>query len=238
MTLPLPPILSVSGLGVQYGQVVAVHGFDLELTAGSAVSILGTNGAGKTSCVESIVGLLPKSAGTVLYQSRNITAESASSIARAGIALVPQLRELFPNFTVEETLAAARRAAENRTALSRDEVYELFPRLSERARSLAGNLSGGEQQMLAIGRALVTRPHLLILDELSAGLAQGVVRSVIDSLKKIRASGLALIVVEQNLEIAAALTEHCIVMSAGAEAWRGPVQQAIHSEDIRNAFFQ
>jgi branched-chain amino acid transport system ATP-binding protein len=236
--MKLPAILSVADLGVQYGQVVAVKGFSMELSAGAAVSILGTNGAGKTSCVEGIVGLLSKSSGTVIFQGRDVSAASASAIARAGISLVPQLRELFPNFTVEETLATAQRAAQGRAPLPRDEVYQLFPRLSERARSLAGNLSGGEQQMLAIGRALVTRPQLLILDELSAGLAQGVVTGVIESLKRIRASGLALIVVEQNLEIAAALTDRCIVMSAGVEVWRGPVQQAIHSEEIRNAFFQ
>jgi branched-chain amino acid transport system ATP-binding protein len=233
-----PSLLRVSGLRVQYGPVVAVQGFDLALAAGAAISILGTNGAGKTSCVEGIVGLLPKAAGSVALEGRNVTSASASDMARAGVALVPQLRELFPNFTVEETLATARRAAADRTPMSAEEVYTLFPRLSERFRSLAGNLSGGEQQMLAIGRALVTRPLVLILDELSAGLAQGVVSSVIDSLRGIRSSGLALIVVEQNLEIAAALTEECVVMSAGAEVWRGAVQQAIHSAEIRNAFFQ
>jgi branched-chain amino acid transport system ATP-binding protein len=230
--------LTVTNLSVQYGPVVAVRGFSLDCSAGTAISILGTNGAGKTSCVEGIVGLLPKSSGTVVFDGRDISSESASSIARRGIALVPQSRELFLNFSVDETLAVATRAAKDRAPMSRDEIYDLFPKLSERALSLAGNLSGGEQQMLAIGRALTTRPHLLILDELSAGLAQGVVTSVIESINRIRSAGLALIVVEQNLEIAAALTEQCVIMSVGEAVWRGSVQEAVHSEEIRNAFFQ
>jgi len=230
--------LVVSRLRVQYGQVVAVKAFDLELGVGDAISILGTNGAGKTSCVEGLVGLLPKSGGTVMFGGRDVTLAPADWIARAGIALVPQLRELFWNFTVEDTLTAARRAAGDRQPMSHAEIYALFPNLEERKRSIAGNLSGGEQQMLAIGRALVTRPIVLVLDELSAGLAQGVVSTVIDSLKSIRASGLTLVVVEQNLEIAAALTRDCVVMSAGAEVWRGPVRQAIGDAEIRGAFFQ
>ena len=232
------PILKVSNLSVRYGQVVAVQGLSLDLLPGAAVSLLGTNGAGKTSCVEGIAGLLPKAAGSVIFNGRDISSRSASSIARSGIALVPQLRELFPNFTVEETLTAARRAAQGRAPAPHAEIYALFPALAERAATVAGNLSGGEQQMLAIGRALVTRPRLLILDELSAGLAQGIISSVIESIKRIRRAGVTLIVVEQNLEIAAALTEDCIVMAAGAVAWRGSVEEAVHSPDIRNAFFQ
>jgi len=230
-------MLKVDELSVQYGQVVAVRKLSFELGTGEAVAILGTNGAGKTSAVESIVGLLHKSGGSVIYGGTDITGQPASTIVRHGIALVPQLRELFFDFTVDETLLAARAACRGRTPVESDEIYALFPRLAERRRSQAGNLSGGEQQMLAIGRALVTRPSLLVLDELSAGLAQGIVTSVIASLKKIRVSGLSLVVVEQNLEIAAALAERCIVMSVGEAVWRGPVHEAIGSETIRDAFF-
>jgi branched-chain amino acid transport system ATP-binding protein len=231
-------MLQVDGLVVQYGNVVAVRGLTFDLPAGDAVAILGTNGAGKTSAVESIVGLLPKTAGVVRFEGQDFSEKSASTIARRGIALVPQLRELFFDFTVEETLLAARAACVGRTPVGMDEIFSLFPNLAQRRRSDAGNLSGGEQQMLAIGRALVTRPKLLILDELSAGLAQGVVVSVIASLKKIRASGLSLIVVEQNLEIAAALAERCVVMSVGEAVWRGSVNEAIGSASIRDAFFR
>ncbi len=231
-------MLEVSRLSVQYGRVVAVRDFSFQLGSGEAIAILGTNGAGKTSAVESIVGLLPKAAGMVTFDGRDITRQSASTIVREGIAFVPQLRELFFDFTVEETLLAASAACRGRSPVGPDEIFALFPRLEERKRSRAGNLSGGEQQMLAIGRALVTRPTLLVLDELSAGLAQGIVTSVIASLKKIRANGLALIVVEQNLEIAAALAEQCIVMSVGEAVWRGSVKEAIGSESIRNSFFR
>lgn len=230
-------MLKVSNLTVQYGQVVAVRDLSFEVGSGDAIAVLGTNGAGKTSAVESIVGLLPKSRGMVQVHGRDISADPASSIVRHGVALVPQLRELFPEFTVDETLLAARAACRGRSPIDSKEIFSLFPRLEERRRSQAGNLSGGEQQMLAISRALATRPSVLILDELSAGLAQGIVKTVIATLQKIRNSGLTLVVVEQNLEIAAALAEQCIVMSVGATVWRGPIQEALGSETIRNSFF-
>ncbi|NPC58240.1 ABC transporter ATP-binding protein [Caenimonas soli] len=232
------PDLVVQDLRVTYGQVVAVQGFNLHLRQGEAVSVLGTNGAGKTSCVEGIIGLQARAAGSVHFEGEDISRLAASAVTRRGIALVPQGRELFSNFTVEETLAAGRRGAGDRKPLPSEEVYELFPRLAERRGSLAGNLSGGEQQMLAIGRALVTRPKALILDELSAGLSQGVVAGVIGALKRIRASGLMLIVVEQNLDIAEALTDDCIVLSAGREAWRGPVRTAVSDSEVREKFFR
>ena len=231
-------MLEVDALQVQYGQVVAVRALSLSLGAGEAVAILGTNGAGKTSAMEAIAGLLPKSGGKVRYRGEDITGQPANAVVRRGIALVPQLRELFYDFTVEETLLAARAACHGREPVPAAEIFTLFPALEQRRRSQAGNLSGGEQQMLAIGRALVTRPSLLILDELSAGLAQGIVASVIATLKQIRSSGLALIVVEQNLEIAAALADQCIVMSVGEAVWRGSVREAISSETIREAFFR
>ena len=231
-------MLSVRDLSVRYGQAVAVRNPSFELAAGHAIAILGTNGAGKTSGVEAIAGLLPKSGGKVMLNGHDISAHPASSIVQSGIALVPQLRDLFPDFTVDETLLAARAACRDRAFVPNDEIFALFPRLAERRRSMAANLSGGEQQMLAIGRALVTRPKLLILDELSAGLAQGIVTNVVAALKNIRSSGLALVVVEQNLEIAAALADQCIVMSVGEAVWRGSVKEAISSEDIRNSFFR
>ena len=231
-------MLKVENLGVHYGRIIAVRGISFELPSREAIAILGTNGAGKTSCVEAIVGLLPKSSGSVRYSGDDLTNMPANRIAQRGIALVPQLRELFFDFTVDETLLAARAACRNRIPVHPDEIYTLFPRLAERRRSLAGNLSGGEQQMLAIGRALTTRPSLLVLDELSAGLSQGVVSAVLSSLQEIRKRGLSLIVVEQNLELAAALATDCLVMSVGEVVWRGPIREAIANDDIRDAFFQ
>jgi branched-chain amino acid transport system ATP-binding protein len=230
-------MLRVADVEVKYGEVVAVRNFSMVLGGGDAVCILGTNGAGKTSCVEAIVGLLPKSRGTVEFDGTDITVDSASSIVQRGIALVPQLRELFFNFTVEETLHAAKAAAKGRKPRPIEDIYSLFPGISSRRKSQAGNLSGGEQQMLAIGRALVTRPRLLILDEPSSGLASGVVSSVVRSLQEIRHHGLGLILVEQNLEIASALSEKCIVMSVGNIVWEGSVHDAVNSPTIRSSFF-
>ena len=162
---------------------------------------------------------------------------TASTVVRRGLALVPQWRELFPNFSVEETLLAGSNAARGRPALPCDTVYDLFPRLAERRRQLAGSLSGGEQQMLAIGRALVTNPKVMLLDEPSAGLAVGIVRAFVDAVKRIRDTGVAILLVEQNLEIAASLAESCIVLAAGRVVWRGSARDAANSEEIREAYF-
>ena len=158
-------------------------------------------------------------------------------MARRGLALVPQWRELFPSFSVEETLLAGSNAARGRPAIPAAIVYDLFPRLAERRKQLAGSLSGGEQQMLAIGRALVTNPKVMLLDEPSAGLAVGIVRAFVDAVKRIRERGVAILLVEQNLEIAAALADTCIVLAAGRVVWRGSAQAATSSEEIRRAYF-
>jgi branched-chain amino acid transport system ATP-binding protein len=172
-----------------------------------------------------------------VFEGRDISSLPASSVVRLGLTLVPQLRELFPGFTVDETLQAGANAAGARKAGSIDDIYDLFPRLAERRHQFAGSLSGGEQQMLAIGRALMSNPKVLLLDEPSAGLAVGIVRSFIDVVKRIRATGVAILLVEQNLEIASTLAEKCIVMAAGRVAWRGAANDAISNEEIRRAYF-
>jgi len=230
-------ILEVSGLRVATGAMVRLHGLDFSLSAGACLALLGPNGAGKTASVEAIAGLIPKAGGRVVFAGEDVTALPASAVVRRGLALVPQWRELFPNFTVEETLVAGANAARGREPLPAQAVYELFPRLAERRRQLAGSLSGGEQQMLAIGRALVTNPRVILLDEPSAGLAVGIVRSFIAVVERIRQSGVAIVLVEQNLEIAAALAESCIVLAAGRPVWRGSAKNAVDSEEIREAYF-
>jgi branched-chain amino acid transport system ATP-binding protein len=230
-------MLEVSALRVATGAMVRLHSLDLSLAAGDCIAVLGPNGAGKTASVEAIAGLLPKAGGRVTFDSNDITHLPASAVVRRGLALVPQWRELFPNFSVEETLLAGTNAARGRPALPEDTIYDLFPRLAERRRQLAGSLSGGEQQMLAISRALITNPKVMLLDEPSAGLAVGIVRSFIDVVKRIRKTGVALLLVEQNLEIASALAETCIVLAAGRVVWRGSARNAVSSEEIRQAYF-
>jgi branched-chain amino acid transport system ATP-binding protein len=230
-------MLEVSALRVASGAMTRVQSLDLSLSAGGCVALLGPNGAGKTASVEAIAGLLPKSAGRVIFNGEDITSLSASAIVRRGLALVPQWRELFPNFSVEETLLAGSNAARGRPPLPCEVVYDLFPKLTERRRQLAGSLSGGEQQMLAIGRALVTNPKAILLDEPSAGLAAGIVRAFVDAVKRIRDTGVAVLLVEQNLEIASALADSCVVLAAGRVVWRGSARDATNSEEIREAYF-
>ena len=217
--------------------MIRVDNLDLTLEERGCLALLGPNGAGKTASVEAIIGLIPKSSGRVTFDGLDISSLPASSVVRMGLSLVPQLRELFPGFTVDETLLAGANAAGRRKAGSRDHIYDLFPRLAERRHQFAGTLSGGEQQMLAISRALMSNPKVILLDEPSAGLAVGIVRSFIDVVRQIRATGVAILLVEQNLEIASALAENCIVMAAGRVVWRGSADDAINNEEIRRAYF-
>jgi branched-chain amino acid transport system ATP-binding protein len=217
--------------------MIRVDNLDLTLEEHGCLALLGPNGAGKTASVEAIVGLIPKSSGRVTFDGMDISSLPASSVVRMGLTLVPQLRELFPGFTVDETLLAGANAAGQRKGGSRDHIYDLFPRLADRRHQFAGSLSGGEQQMLAISRALMSNPKVILLDEPSAGLAVGIVRSFIDVVRQIRATGVAILLVEQNLEIASALAENCIVMAAGRVAWRGSADDAINNEEIRRAYF-
>jgi branched-chain amino acid transport system ATP-binding protein len=230
-------ILEVNGLRVASGPIIRVEGLDLSLPERGSLALLGPNGAGKTASVEAIAGLLPKSAGRVEFAGKDITRLSGNEVVCSGLALVPQLRELFPNFSVEETLAAGAHAARRRVATPVEVIYDLFPRLAERRSQLAGSLSGGEQQMLAIGRALMTNPKVMLLDEPSAGLAVGIVRAFIQALQRVRESGVAILLVEQNIEIATAVTDNCVVLAAGRVVWRGSAQDATKNEEIRRAYF-
>ena len=230
-------ILDVQGLRVAYGQVVAVDGLSFALEQGESVALLGANGAGKTSSVEAIAGLLPAAGGTIRFAGRDIANLPASRVVRQGLALVPQWRELFPDFTVEETPAAGQTAAQGRQPMAAEEIYAYFPVLGERRRQLAGSLSGGEQQMLAIGRALIGRPKVLLLDEPSAGLAVGILRKLTEIILRIRDSGVSLLVVEQNLDMARALAQRCVVLAAGRVVWQGAMAEAGDIEEIRKAYF-
>ena len=229
--------LRVTDLTVTYDQVVAVRNLSFSIDAGDVLVLLGPNGAGKTSAVEAIAGLLPKRRGKVEFFDQDISGLAASSVVRKGLALVPQWRELFRTFSVEETLIAATTAAKGRDAIAPEAIYELFPVLSERRSQLAGSLSGGEQQMLAIGRALVTNPKLLLLDEPSAGLAIGITRVLIESINRIRERGVAILLVEQNMEIARAVGEHCCILSAGNLVWQGTMREATEHDAASRAYF-
>lgn len=230
-------LLEVTDLGVAYGRIQAVRGVSFAVDSGQALALLGPNGAGKTSTVEAIVGFLPKTSGSVRFCGKDITRASAAEIARSGLALVPQWRELFPGFSVEETLEAGMYIGRKRGRTSLDDIYQMFPRLAERRRQLAGTLSGGEQQMLAIGRALATTPAMLLLDEPTAGLAVGIVKDLVRVLKTILANGTPILVIEQSIPLASAVAQDCLILTTGTPAWRGTMAEAEKSDDIHRYYF-
>ncbi len=229
--------LEVDRLCVAYGRIAVVKDLTFSIEAGKTLALLGANGAGKTSAIEAIAGLLPKSAGMVRLFGENITWASASQIASMGLGLVPQWRELFPTFSVEETLHAGLHAGARRGRNGIEDIYALFPRLRERRNQMVGTLSGGEQQMLTIGRALAIEPRMLLLDEPTAGLAVAIIKDLLAALKAIKSRNIPILLVEQNIELAAALAEECLLLSTGTEVWRGPMLEALHSEDVRQLYF-
>ena len=221
-----------------YGDVTAVRAVSLQVRAGEIVALIGSNGAGKTTTLRAISGLLPLRQGTVDLDGRRISGLGSAAIVAAGIAHVPEGRQLFPTMTVLENLELGARTAEGRArrgeTLAR--VFELFPRLSERQRQLAGTLSGGEQQMVAIGRALMARPRLLMLDEPSLGLAPVVVGSIFANLTAINRDGLTILLVEQNVLRALRLSHRAYVLENGTITLAGPSPTLLADERIRRAY--
>ena len=215
-------LLEVSGLEVAYGQSQVLFGLDLALAEGEAATLLGRNGMGKTTTLRAICGLQPVRGGTIRFAGERIDGWRADRIGRAGIALVPEGRQCFPNLTVDEHLLAffanRRRVALPWTAAR---VYALFPRLLERRKNLGNQLSGGEQQMLAIGRALVTNPRLLILDEASEGLAPLVRAEIWACLASLRAEGQSILIVDKYVDKLIALSDYQTVIERGRVVWHG-----------------
>jgi branched-chain amino acid transport system ATP-binding protein len=211
------PLLAVDGLNAYYGNAQALEDVSFELTGGST-SIIGRNGMGKTTLCNAIVGIPPaRVSGSIRYEGRELVGLPSYKIAKLGIGYVPQGRRLFPSLSVDEHLRMIRgRNGSRRWTV--DRAYELFPRLRERKRNGGAQLSGGEQQMLAIARALLTNPTLLIMDEPSEGLAPAIIEQLIDTFKKLEQEGLAILLIEQNLGVATAIAERQLVMVAGSIA--------------------
>jgi branched-chain amino acid transport system ATP-binding protein len=230
-------LLSIRGLSVAYGQIEALKNASLEVGQGEVVAILGANGAGKTTLMRAISGLVPKRAGSIHWEGREITRLAADKIVRLGIAQAPEGRRVFGTLTVAENLELGgytRPAREVRAGL--EEVYRLFPRLAERRRQLAGTLSGGEQQMLAIGRALLARPRLLLLDEPSLGLAPLIVQGIFANLKEIAAGGITILLVEQNARAALRLADRGYVLEVGRVVMSDSAAALLASPAIREAY--
>jgi branched-chain amino acid transport system ATP-binding protein len=231
-------LLEVRNLKVTYGGIEAVKGIDLDVGAGELVALIGANGAGKTTTLKTLAGILRPTAGRILYNGADITARPAFELVREGLALVPEGRGVFARLTVEENLAmgAYSRRDPERIKIDFDRVYERLPRLAERRRQLAGTLSGGEQQMLAIGRALMSRPRLLLLDEPSMGLAPLMVQKIFETIRAIAADGATLLLVEQNARLALETCRRGYVMESGTIALADNAPRLLASAQVRQAY--
>ncbi len=231
-------MLTVTDVSAGYGSFQALFGVSLAVAAGEAVAVIGANGAGKTTLMRVISGLLPASGGGFALDGRALEALPAHRIVAAGIAHVPENRRLFPRLTVEENLRmgafipAARKHFAERLAW----VYELFPRLLDRRRQPAGTLSGGEQQMCAIGRALMSKPKLLLMDEPSAGLAPLVVEQVFNLVRRIRAEGFTVLIVEQNVQQVLDIADRAYLLDRGRIRLSGAAGELARNEEIRQAY--
>jgi branched-chain amino acid transport system ATP-binding protein len=213
-------MLEVREVETYYGKSYVLQGVSLDVPDRSLVAILGRNGVGKTTLIRSIMGLTPAAAGRIRFDGLDITGMPANLIARRGVAWVPQGRMIFPTLTVEENLTVGVHASP-RGAWTLDRIYGLFPNLSTRAHHRGNELSGGEQQMLAIGRALMTNPKLLLLDEPSEGLAPMLVRQVAETIRRLRMEGMAILLVEQNLHLALEFADKVYIMIKGRVAYEG-----------------
>ena len=217
-------LLSVRGLRAGYGPIEILHGIDLDVEAGSVLAVLGPNGAGKTTLLSVLAGLHPAMAGTVELGGRLVNGATADGLARAGVCLVPEGRGIFPNLTVHEHLRMATHAGRSLRDIEA-ETFERFPRLAERRNQVAGTLSGGEQQMLGLARGLATRPALLLLDELSMGLAPMIVEELYTQVVSIAASGVSIVVVEQFARTVLGVVDSAAVLVQGRVRALGPPEQ-------------
>ena len=231
-------MLEVTGLHVAYGGINAVKGIDFTVQRGELVTLIGANGAGKTTTLKALAGLLRPAGGMVRYEGDTVTGMPSHRLVRRGLALVPEGRGVFPRLTVAENLAMGAYIRSDTAGIvaDRDKVYGLFPRLAERRSQLAGTLSGGEQQMVAIARALMSRPRLLLLDEPSMGLAPIMVQRIFETIKAVAADGTTLLLVEQNAKLALEISHRGYVMESGRIVLADEARALLVNEQVRHAY--
>jgi branched-chain amino acid transport system ATP-binding protein len=231
-------MLEIRNLVCGYGKVMAVKGVSLTVERGQLVALIGANGAGKTTLLRAISGLLPVASGAIRFERTDITRAPARSILSLGLAHCPEGRRVFSHLTVAENLAMGGYLRSDRAGLAQDlqRIYDQFPRLAERRRQMAGTLSGGEQQMLALGRALMSRPKLIMFDEPSLGLAPTVVEGTFEIIRDIRASGSTVLIVEQNAYAALEMCDRAYLMESGALVLEGSGRELIDDPHVRSAY--
>lgn len=230
-------MLKIINLSAAYGSIPALQGVTLQVPAGKIVALIGANGAGKSTLMRIITGLHPPQAGKVIFQNREIQHLTTPEIMRRGLALCPEGRRIFSNLTVRENLIlGGYYSSERRRRRDLAEIFQLFPRLAERLQQRAGTLSGGEQQMLALGRALMSRPRMLLLDEPSLGLAPLLVQEVLKTLTRINRRGTTILLVEQNAAAALKLAHYGYVLENGRLSFEGPGPELLHHPKVRRAY--
>ncbi|MDO5654097.1 MAG: ABC transporter ATP-binding protein [Brachymonas sp.] len=231
-------MLSIKNLSVHYGGIHALRGISFDVPEGEIVTLIGANGAGKSTTLNAIVGLVKADGGSVSWNGREILNQKTKDIVESGVVLVPEGRRVFPNLNVDENLylGAYARKDKAETAATLEHVYQLFPRLKERYKQKAGTLSGGEQQMLAVGRALMSKPKVLMMDEPSLGLAPIIVSMIFDIIRKINAEGVTVLLVEQNAKAALQVANTGYVMETGTISFSGSGQDLLADDRIRKAY--
>ena len=230
-------MLSVEGINVYYGAIHAIKGVSFEVAQGEIVTLIGANGAGKSTNLKTISGLLHPKTGSITYKGQNITGMRAHKIVQAGLAQVPEGRRVFLHMTVEENLEMGGYTQDRSTiAPNMEKVYNLFPRLKERRRQMAGTLSGGEQQMLAMGRALMSNAQMLMLDEPSMGLSPLLVQEIFDIIQDVHKDGMTILLVEQNAQMALSIADRAYVLETGRIVMEGTGAELLTNEKVRTAY--
>jgi branched-chain amino acid transport system ATP-binding protein len=231
-------LLKVSGLKVAYGGIQAVKGVDFEVREGELVTLIGSNGAGKTTTMKAITGLLPMNDGDIAYLGESIRGRGAWDLVRTGLAMVPEGRGVFTRMSIQENLLMGAHIRRDKRTIAEDleRVYTTFPRLRERSPQLAGTLSGGEQQMLAIGRALMSRPRVLLMDEPSMGLSPIMVDRIFEVVREVHAQGVTILLVEQNASRALEIADRAYVMESGVISMSGGAREMLDDPKVRAAY--
>jgi len=231
-------MLKVENLNVYYGGIHALKGISLEVPENKIVTLIGANGAGKSTTLRTICSLVPSSSGKITFLGKDITNKKTAEIVKDGITLVPEGRRIFSNLTVLENLKMGAYARNDKLGIKQDIdfVYNIFPRLKEREWQTAGTLSGGEQQMLAIGRALMSRPKLMMMDEPSLGLAPLLVKEVFDVIKHIHSEGMTILLIEQNATAALQIADYGYVLETGKIVLEGPGQELANNPEVKKAY--
>ncbi|MCG8540966.1 MAG: ABC transporter ATP-binding protein [Clostridia bacterium] len=231
-------MLKIRDLNVHYGGIHALKGISIDVPENKIVTLIGANGAGKSTTLRSIIGLVKSSSGSVVYDGQTVTNKRTKDIVSKGVVLVPEGRRVFPNLTVEENLILGAYIRKDKEAIKRDMewVYQLFPRLKERVWQKAGTMSGGEQQMLAVARALMTKPKLLMMDEPSLGLAPLIVKDIFGIIKEIHKEGVTILLIEQNAKAALEIADYGYVLETGSIVLEGEGKHLLSNDEVQKAY--